>query len=567
MSKASVQDTIKAINEACKSKGGAFAQYSCKSVSWDDAQRGTVGGNLSCWGSNITDTRLYEKSGQQLFTVRPDNWDEKLGRVSTGDVALLVGNEARRGTELRPMTLRNYLKTIGQHASYAGLKEGQSLHEDMLDQQVSIRFQTTFLPVEEDGSNRETLEFAPEAYNYNTQDDADPRNLVLLCTTQGTAVQQDGKGAKKLYHHAVDEEGLVHRYWLEAEASNHKVGGAQKESAEEKADALARGKATASVIGVKAMGTRFNVLMTIQCPLKQKPKPQHRDKPMMKMSTHKKTKGLQMECSSSDEGSWGSEDDIYTWATNSACELQCGGSLFFCGGAIESHCADLMMDMCSAAPPSVGAAPTRRSRSLRSAVAERAAPRKGKATAARVSRGSEVDIWKGLTVQGPQRNEAEHITVTVVIYNTVAGGVPSEGDVAAAVTDMEALYRQCEWSGRLADEGADFMKAELTVADAAKIGNKIATQPYKPPSQGVVGCDMFPVDEEEEEEEEPAVHSNVICDVSEKKIVGVRYHKKGEDYDLCEAEFRKLCAAEQVLYEMICRPGAEPVDLLMTMSA
>ena len=54
------------------------------------------------------------------------------------------------------------------------------------------------------------------------------------------------------------------RYWLQAEPSEHKVGGAQKETVEEKADALARGKATASVIGVKAMGTRFNVLMTIQ---------------------------------------------------------------------------------------------------------------------------------------------------------------------------------------------------------------------------------------------------------------------------------------------------------------
>merc|ERR1711988_1767117 len=121
------------------------------------------------------------------------------------------------------------------------------------------------------GSNRETLEFAPEAYNYCTRDDSDPRNPVLLCTTQGTAVQQDGAGAKKLYHHAVDEEGEVHRYWLEAESSEHKVGGAQKETDEERKDALARGKATASVIGVKAMGTRFNVLMNIQVPLKQAP--------------------------------------------------------------------------------------------------------------------------------------------------------------------------------------------------------------------------------------------------------------------------------------------------------
>ena len=59
--------------------------------------------------------------------------------------------------------------------------------------QCSIRFQTTFIPVEDSGDGRSKLEFATEAYNYNTMDDADPRNLVLLCTSQGMAVQQDGR--------------------------------------------------------------------------------------------------------------------------------------------------------------------------------------------------------------------------------------------------------------------------------------------------------------------------------------------------------------------------------------
>ena len=105
---------------------------------------------------------------------------------------------------------------------------------------------------------RAALEFATEAYNYNTRDDDDPRNLLLLCTTQGVALQQDGAGAKRVYHHATAPDGIVHRYWLEAEQSDHKVGGAQAEGAVERADAVARGKATASVLGVRAMGTRFN---------------------------------------------------------------------------------------------------------------------------------------------------------------------------------------------------------------------------------------------------------------------------------------------------------------------
>ena len=38
-------------------------------------------------GANITDTRLWEKSGKQLFTVRSDNWNEKLGKVGADEMS------------------------------------------------------------------------------------------------------------------------------------------------------------------------------------------------------------------------------------------------------------------------------------------------------------------------------------------------------------------------------------------------------------------------------------------------------------------------------------------------
>lgn len=267
-----VQTVQAAINADCRALGGHYAGYSCKTVSWDDVSRGTVGGGLSCWGSNITDTYLKAKGGERLFTVRSDNWNEKLGMVSTSGVALVSGNQMP-GAEasLAPITLRTFLKQAGQHGSYARLPSDADLSNDALDSQVSIRFQTTFLPVET--SDKSTMQFATEAYNYNTRSDADPRNLLLLCTTQGMALQQDGAGVKRLFHHAVDMAGRTHRYWLEAEKSQHKVGGAQDESEAERADAVSRGKATATVIGTRAMGTRFNVLMTIQIPLQQQHKP------------------------------------------------------------------------------------------------------------------------------------------------------------------------------------------------------------------------------------------------------------------------------------------------------
>merc|ERR1719152_959141 len=106
-----------------------------------------------------------------------------------------------------------------------------------------------------------------------------------------------------------------------------------------------------------------------------------------------------------------------------------------------------------------------------------------------------VDRWAGLGVRALKRDGSQRVTVTAVIYNTVAGGVPTPEDVAAAIDDMEQLYAACGWHGRLAESGAAFMKKELTVHDAAKIGAKIEQQPYKPPAGAaglVLGGDTFP---------------------------------------------------------------------------
>jgi hypothetical protein len=156
-------------------------------------------------------------------------WNERLGKVKADDLALIASDVNGGGT--------------GTDLSQASYTQNRAF--------------------------RQTLEFAQEAYNYKTTSDDDPSNLVLLCTTQGMAIQQDGEGAKTIYHH-VKEHGRVNRYWLEAESCSHKVGGSQVETKEEKDDALERGKATSSVIGTKAIGTRFNMIITIQVLLKQK---------------------------------------------------------------------------------------------------------------------------------------------------------------------------------------------------------------------------------------------------------------------------------------------------------
>jgi hypothetical protein len=429
---------------------------------------------------------LWAKDGRQLFTVRSNNWNEKLGAVSANDIAVVTGNHVCGGeADLRPITLKQFLANLGTYGRYVGLPSSADLSNVDLDQKVSIRFQTTFLPVGED--ELASLEFCSEAYNYNTKSDADPRNLVLLCTSQGLAVQQDGKGAQRLFHHAVDSDGTIHRYWLEAERSRHKVGGPQVETDEERASAAARGKATASVIGVRAMGTRFNVLMNIQIPLAQVPPPARPKAKAKGMALGFGGKGMALGCkggpqfmaeafnnvtdlvseysqyqdaTAEEEGEFDEEEGAYDMVAEAGCYDMDDMSDFYMAPPVARSCKMSKV---------------------------------GSACAARVSRGSEIDTWKGLTVKEPKRHSSEHVTCTVVIYNAISGGVPSEADVVAAIDDLEQLYAACNAKGNLADQQFDFMKKELTVNDAVCIADKLTTQPYKPPPHSVIGHDVFPM--------------------------------------------------------------------------
>ena len=116
--------------------------------------------------------------------------------------------------------------------------------------------------------------------------------------------------------------------------------------------------------------------------------------------------------------------------------------------------------------------------------------RGGQSRAARVSRGSEFDVWKGLSVKAPKRHDSEHVTITVVVYNVVRGGVPSTADVVNAIDDLEMLYKACSDDGHLEDSTFDFMKDELKVKDMLDISCKMQSQP---PAQDVERHDVFPV--------------------------------------------------------------------------
>lgn len=447
------------------------AGFRCVPVSWEDASRGTVGGTLSCLGSNISDVRLWEKSGKLLYTCRSQNWNERLGYVAAKDVAVVVGNHVPGGSTLGNVTLQDYLTNASQYGGYAGLAT-PSLSENQMDQIFSIRFQTVFLPVEGDASpNAEDIppeklgrvEFCTDVYNYNTHSDENPRNILLLCTAQGTSMQQDGAGTKKVFLHETDPLGTVHRYWLEAERSKHKVGGAQKETKEEAEDAAARGKAVATFIGTRAMGTRFNVQMLIQLPVKQE-----------------QVKGRAYD---------GGEDDDDGSAMSSDSE-----SFVVC----EKEAAPKFMTKCKKASKPVfsslgggrggrggGRGGVRRSR-------EEEEPKVGISSAARVSRASEEDTWNGLTKKDAQRDINQHGTITVTMYYTVVGGIPSEPDVLAAIADLDQLYKACPSDKKLAE--CTEITSELTVKNVQDIVTKVTTQGYQPPVKASPTNNKFPAE-------------------------------------------------------------------------
>lgn len=207
--------------------------------------------------------------------------------MSARELALVSGNHIPGlARELTPVTLSDFLARAGELGGYAGVAAGTDLGAPALDDRVSVRFQVVFLPLPEAavrgaGAPQEGVEFAPEMYNYQTRDAARPRNAHLFCTSQGTAVQFSKPGYEPLYHpivppKGVDSEGYgdpapPQQHWLEAMPSTFAVGGAQTESDVAAATAAAAGKAAASVIGTRAMDTRFNAVMTLQVPLLQSP--------------------------------------------------------------------------------------------------------------------------------------------------------------------------------------------------------------------------------------------------------------------------------------------------------
>jgi hypothetical protein len=276
-----------------------------------------------------------------------------------------------------------------------------------------------------------------------------------------------------MFIHEVDPLGQIHRYWLEAERSKHKVGGAQVETKEEKEAAAARGKAVATFIGTRAMGTRFNVQMLIQLPVVQKPRPP-RYISTLPVSSLSGGYGSANECMLQQDTLIELDKLKKTQKAQDA-QLEC---LSMCLAEITEQNSKISDCLSSSLQ--------------RASKPAQAPPKVGTSNAARVSRGSEEDTWKGLTKKDVRRDCVQHGTITVTMYYTVVGGIPSVDDVKAAVADLDQLYKACPSDKKLVN--CTEITSELTVKNMQDITTKVTTQAYQPPVKKIqpVAVSSFP---------------------------------------------------------------------------
>ncbi|CAJ1430073.1 unnamed protein product [Effrenium voratum] len=433
-----IEGMQKQINNVCAKH---HSNYQALFVSWNDNQRQQG----SCWGSNITDARLKGKDGEDFLVLRPQNFNERIGRVRASDIALLAG----RDSALSPITLEQYLKDFHAHGAYAGsIPPHTSLLAAGRDQSVGIRFQAVFLPVPASdslfgNSKSGVKEFYPDTYNYQTHSWEDPKNMVLLCTSQGTFVQQDGPGSVPQYLHK-QENGQWRKKYLEAMMTRHVVSMGQTESQQEREDALKQGKAVSTVIGTRAMGTGFNRLMTIQIPMKK----QERAPSPFAFSDFDSFGSAAPLGGYGMGGCFGASDPPAAWACAQAAPASMASDLF--GGSAPASMAS--------GKSALFAAPAR----------------EASAYAARVSTGSDAGPMEQLKMTRFQRDDASSITITVQFYFVVEKGCAiKEADITRAIDVCEEAYKGCSWDGHLMDPSlqAAFAKKDLTLGESKQISS------------------------------------------------------------------------------------------------
>jgi hypothetical protein len=199
---------------------------------------------------------------------------------------------------------------------------------------------------------------------------------------------------------------------------------------------MKRGKASSARIGIEQMGQCFNTLLTVQIPLKQKER-RHRMDGAPKMGRVDMDDGM--------DGMDGMDDDFEVIKGPSALKSKSFEGPIF---SFEETIKGSQMQTFATSSSPLQATSFFSGRSGRSGRHGGT----GVSSAARVSKGSVADEPASkVDVTTLKRSETEHITITVIMYHVVKGGLPTKEDVIAAVAQLDQLYSSCKWSGTLRD--------------------------------------------------------------------------------------------------------------------
>lgn len=378
--------SLSKLNAVCQTYN---RNYKALYVSWNDNSRYVN----SCFGKNITDCTITDENNEKYLCIRPDNFNERIGSVKAKDVHLIMGT-SQTG---RIGTLDEYLKDFYQYSKYRfpNIEPSTSLMGDE-DQEISIRFQALFIP---EGRNLCTTSF-----NYQTYSDTDPKNIIILCTSQGTFVNKDKRGTQKQYIHRPGDHvtSRWNNHYMELTSSRFGVCQSQVETLDERQEAIQNNLASSALIGLKSMGEGFNRLMTIQVPIVQtNPKPRF----------------------TSDPG------DFFT--------LEC------C--ALQSQSAKIMHT-----PGKPKSAPFRGTTSngiqLQKCLSRLTPAKSAKVSYGKIQGPLETENSDSLT-----RDTTEPITITVQYYFTYTDDV-DENDIRAAIDICENSLSGCNWNGKLMDQ-------------------------------------------------------------------------------------------------------------------
>lgn len=232
--------------------GGVCKEYKPGQVAWNDGKRAKIGNSMSCWGSNITDTRVESEDGEFLPFLKPDNLVEKLGVTK----ASKINFTKKDGTSV---TALDILKNAKDYIGYCGFKGIDTKVTE--DHPVCVRVQATFVPVKK-GTKRKIV---PSHYSYQTVENDDPCNVIITGTPDGIFGQPDRTGVNKLYGHSIND-GIVNTHWFEVEPTKFGVGVVQTDSDRESS------KPPVS-LGFDEMGKTCNTFLVMSFQREQAPKP------------------------------------------------------------------------------------------------------------------------------------------------------------------------------------------------------------------------------------------------------------------------------------------------------